>query len=103
MAQFTDEQLEAIDEAVENLRPEAKEYVTSLDAIRLRTTKDNYGEVLQFLVKLQKDAGTGAPLFLVAMVREGYPLVTATQLVGLLGWNTASVNPLLSRAYLEVA
>ena len=94
------EALTQIDNALDTIRPEAKEYVTSLDEISIKTTKDNYGQVMSFLSRLQKDSGEMAPLFLIAMVGEGYPLETASQLVTLFGWPT-SVDSLLTREYLK--
>lgn len=97
---MNDETLARIDAALDTIRPEAKEYVDSLGKIKIKTTQDNYGQVLQFLTKLQKDAGEMAPLFLIAMVGEGYPLVTAEQLSTLFGW-PSSVSSLLTREYLK--
>lgn len=94
------EALTQIDNALDTIRPEAKEYVTSLDEISIKTTKDNYGVVLAFLTKLKDDAGEMAPLFLIAMVGEGYPLETADQLATLFGW-PQSVHSLLTREYLK--
>jgi hypothetical protein len=100
---FTPEELAQVDKAVDTIRPEAKEYVTSLDAIRIKTTKDNYGEVLGFLTKLKQDVGIQmAAVFLIAMVGEGYPLVTATQLSNLFGM-PQTVAQLLTREYTKVA
>jgi hypothetical protein len=96
------EALTQIDNALDTIRPEAREYVTSLDEIKIKTTKDNYGTVLGFLTRLKEDAGSDmAPLFLIAMVGEGYPLETASQLSTLFGW-PASVDALLTREYLKV-
>jgi hypothetical protein len=89
-----------VDNALDTIRPEAKEYVASLDAIKIKTTKDNYGPVLAFLTKLKNESGELAPLFLIAMVGEGYPLETAKQLNTLLGW-PSSVDALLTREYLN--
>jgi len=100
MSAMSPEALAQIDEAVDSIRPEAKEYVQSLELIRLSTSKDNYGEVMSFLSRLQKDAGQMAALFLIAMVGEGYPRVTAEQLVGIMGW-PSSVSELLTREYLK--
>ena len=95
------EALKQIDNALDTIRPEAKEYVTSLDEIRIKTTKDNYGPVLAFLGKLKEDAGSDmAPLFLIAMVGAGYPLGTAQQLRSLLGF-PMTVDALLTREYLK--
>lgn len=99
---ITPEALTQIDNAVDTIRPEAKEYVTSLDEIRIKTTKDNYGQVLAFLTTLKDSAGADMPkLFLIAMVGEGYPLETASQLNTLLGW-PSTVDSLLTREYLKV-
>lgn len=97
---MNEEVLAQIDKAVDSLRPEAKEYVQSLDLIKLKTTKDNYGNVMSFLSQLQQDAGEMAPLFLIAMVGEGYPRITASKLVSVMGW-PSSVEQLLSREYLK--
>ncbi len=98
---MNDETLTRIDAALDTIRPEAKEYVASLDTIKISTTKDNYGTVLSFLTKLKDDVGGEMPaLFLIAMVGEGYPLATAQQLNTLFGW-PASVDTLLTREYLK--
>ncbi len=97
---MNDETLTRIDAALDIIRPEAKEYVASLDAIKISTTKDNYGTMLAFLTKLQEYTDDAAPLFLIAMVGEGYPLATAQQLNTLFGW-PASVDTLLTREYLK--
>ncbi len=80
MSDFTVEQM--IDAAVDVVRPEAREFVAILSK-GIKTTKDNYGRVLALLSKLE---GETAPLFLIAMVREGYPADTADQLVTLFQW-----------------
>jgi hypothetical protein len=95
MTELTVEQ--RVDAAVDVVRPEAKEYVDSLDAIKISTTKDNYGNVLGFLGKLLKASGEMAPLFLIAMVGEGYPAETAHQLVTLFQW-PVSVTEAIERA-----
>lgn len=97
---MNEQALAQVDNALDTIRPEAAEYVKSLDAISIKTTKDNYGTVLAFLTKLKDDAGEMAPLFLIAMVGEGYPLATAQQLNTLFGW-PASVDTLLTREYLK--
>lgn len=79
----TNEKLASLDEAIEYLMPEAQEYVEMLAGIRWSTTKDNYGRVLEILSRLQGDT---APLFLIALVRAGYPSDTAHQIVQLMGW-----------------
>lgn len=93
---MNEQALAQVDAALDTIRPEAKEYAESLDAVSIPTTKDNYGRVLSFLSSLQKDAGEVAPLFLIALVGEGYPLETAQQLNSLLGW-PSSVHELLTR------
>lgn len=90
--------LDRVDAAVDVLREDAAEYVRTLDEVRIKTTKDSYGRVMELLTRLD---GEAAPLFLIAMVREGYPLATAEQLATLYGWS-ASVPILLRRAYLQV-
>jgi hypothetical protein len=96
------EALAQIDKALDTIRQEAKEYVTSLDEIKIKTTKDNYGPVLAFLTKLKDDADADmAKLFLIAMVGAGYPLETASQLNTLFGW-PATIDSLLTREYLKV-
>ena len=97
---MNDEPLARIDAALDNIRPAANEYVKSLHLLKIQTTKDNYGPVLAFLTRLQKESGEMAPLFLIAMVGEGYPLATAKQLNTLFGW-PASVDALLNREYLK--
>ena len=89
--------LQRIDAAVDTIRPEAREYVTSLDERRIKTTKDSYGDVMQLLSRLD---GEMAPLFLIAMVGEGYPLTTADELARLYGW-PSTVTSLLQREYLK--
>lgn len=99
---MNDETLARIDAAVDVIRPEAKEYVTSLDLIKIKTTKDSYGNVMSFLARLQKESGEMAPLFLIAMVGEGYPRVTAEELVSVMGW-PSTISTLLTREYLKEA
>jgi len=82
-----------IDAAVDSMRPEAIEYLAALDK-GIKTTQDNYGRVMAFLSKLD---GIGGPLFLTALVAEGYPVVTAHQLVSLMGWS-AGVSQAIERA-----
>lgn len=80
---MTDEVLARIDAAIELILPEAQEYVKGILGQRIKTTQDNYGNVLHTLAVLD---GEMAPLFLIAMVRAGYPQRTALQLVTLMGW-----------------
>ena len=95
---MTPEQLEQVDNAVELIRPEATEYLQTLSEISVPTTKDNYGEVMSFLSMLSKDAaGHMAPLFLIALVEEGYPADTADQLVSVMGWGSP-IRELVARA-----
>lgn len=75
------------------MRPEAIEYLAALDK-GIKTTQDNYGRVMAFLSKLD---GIGGPLFLTALVAEGYPASTANQLVSLMGWS-AGVSQAIERA-----
>ena len=93
----TSEQLAKVDEAVDLVRPEAADFVKALDLDHMRTTKDNYGRVMSMLSKLEVQT---AILFLIAMVGEGYPLVTATQLSHIMGW-PSQIDDLLSREYLK--
>jgi hypothetical protein len=82
------EQKELMNKVIEDLRPEAREYVKSIMGDKFKTTKDNYGKVMGFLSSLSEKAGTktAAILFLAAMVREGYPKDTASQLGNIMGW-----------------
>jgi len=73
---------EAIQKAVEALRPEAKLVVAELMNDPYKTTKDNYGKAMAYLTAL----GKYGPLLLAAMVKEGYPKITADQLKQLMGW-----------------
>lgn len=94
------EALAQIDNALDLIRPEATDYVKSLDEIKIKTTQDNYGSVMSFLSRLQKESGEMAPLFLIAMVGAGYPRGTASQLVTVMGW-PSSVEQLLTREHLK--
>jgi hypothetical protein len=74
---------DAINAAIEKIRPVAKELIAEIEKTPA-TTKDHYGEVMGFLSNLgSKKIGQ---LFLAAMVREGYPKDTASQLTTLMGW-----------------
>jgi hypothetical protein len=70
-------------QAVDIIRPEAKELVSTLqwDADS-QTTKDGYGRVMQFLAGLP---GAIQVTFLRAMVDAGYPADTAAQLAEIQG------------------
>jgi len=83
---MTEEQRERFTKIVDLLRPDAKEHVKELMADPYKTTKDNYAKVMALVSALEKDnKGTGQ-LFLVAMVKEGYPKQTADQIRSILGW-----------------
>lgn len=92
---ITDEQLGQIDAAVDVILPEAQEYVDRILRDPIKTTKDNYGKVLAFLTGFPSGSETGA-LFLIALVRAGYPRRTALQLVGIMGW-PSTVAALIER------
>ncbi len=63
--------------------PEAEEYLISLSEIKIKTTQDNYGNVMAFLTKLpSKEAQAG---FLGALVDAGYPADTGDQLASIMG------------------
>ena len=94
---MNDDVLERIDAAVDMVRPEAKEFVTAIDLDRMKTTQDGYGRVMAMLSRLDGEMGA---LFLIAMVGEGYPLITADKLVGIMGW-PSTVSVLLQREYLK--
>lgn len=64
--------------AIEAIRPEAKEFVDAMINEPIKTTENNYGKVMSFLSTF--DNPNLAKLFLVAMVREGYPQTTADQI-----------------------
>lgn len=93
MNNLTDDQLSAIDDAIDTVMPEATEYVEALNEIRFPTTQDNYGTVMTFLSKLPD--GTG-PVFLLALVRAGYPASTGEQLARVMGYRHA-VSDLIVR------
>ena len=76
------EQKEKYLKAIEAVRPEAKEFVDAIMNEPIKTTENNYGKVMAFLSTL--DNQNIAKLFLVAMVREGYPQTTADQISQLL-------------------
>jgi hypothetical protein len=94
-ATMSDGILAKVDKAVDEVRPEAVEYLRILDGEQIRTTKDSYGNVMALLSKL--GGGEMAALFLIALVREGYPLGTAESLSGIMGF-PATIPPLLQRA-----
>jgi hypothetical protein len=75
---MTTEQKEKYLKAIEAIRPEAKEFVDAMMNEPIMTTENNYGQVMAFLSTF--DNRNLAKLFLVAMVREGYPRSTAGQI-----------------------
>jgi len=79
---ITAEQQAKIDNAVETLRPEARELLNSFKG-QIKTTKDNYGNVMSFLSHI--NSKTVQILFLRALVKEGYPAGTASQVASLMG------------------
>lgn len=93
---ITDEQFTRIDAAVDVILPEAQEYVDRILRDPIKTTKDNYGKVLAFLSGFPAGGGETAALFLIALVRAGYPQWTALQLVQLMGW-PSTVAALIER------
>ena len=67
----------------ESFAPEAVEYLSSLDAIKIKMTQDNYGQVMSFLSKLpNKEMQAG---FLGALIDAGYPADTGNQLAQIMG------------------
>jgi hypothetical protein len=83
MADQECERKKKYEEVVEALRPDAKEFVDQMLKDPMKTTKNNYGKVMSFLSQLKPPMGQ---LFLMAMVKEGYPKITADQLKQLMGW-----------------
>lgn len=77
------ERKKKFEEVVELLRPDAKEFVMNVMGNQVKTTKDNYGHVMGFLSQLKPPMGQ---LFLMAMVKEGYPKNTADQIKQIMGW-----------------
>jgi len=77
------ERKKKFEEVVELLRPDAKEFVMNVMGNQVKTTKDNYGHVMGFLGQLKPPMGQ---LFLMAMVKEGYPKNTADQIKQIMGW-----------------
>ena len=82
-----EEQKVKIADAVQSLRPEAKEFLESLKKDRIKTTKDNYGPVMAFLSNFKQPVL--AQIFLAAMIYEGYPKDTAGAICRLMGWNSS--------------
>ena len=74
--------LSQINAAVDYLQPEAEEYVGMIKDEPIPLTKDNYGKVMAFLSGL----GEAGWIFLIAMVRAGYPADTAEQLARIMGY-----------------
>jgi hypothetical protein len=81
---MTCEQKERFEKAVEMLRPDAKEFTETMLNDPIKTTQNNYGRVMAFLSGIKSPAM--AQLFLIAMVREGYPKQTADTLRQIMGW-----------------
>ena len=80
---MTPDQKIMFDKAVESVRPEAKEFVDILLKDPMKTTKDNYGKAMAFLSRIENK--TTQKVFILAMVKEGYPVDTAIQLTSLMG------------------
>jgi hypothetical protein len=83
---MTCEQKERFTKIVEALRPEAKEFTNQMLKDPMKTTQNNYGKVMAFISSLEaKKRGFGF-LFLMAMEKEGYPSMTASQIRSIMGW-----------------
>ena len=83
MADQECERKKKFEEVVELLRPDAKEFVQEMLKDRMKTTQNNYGKVMSFVSQLKPPMGQ---LFLMAMVKEGYPKITADQIKQIMGW-----------------
>jgi hypothetical protein len=83
MATQTCERKEAFEKVVEMLREDAKVFTSQMLKDPMKTTQNNYGKVMGFLSQLKPPMGQ---LFLMAMVKEGYPKITADQIKQIMGW-----------------
>ena len=86
MAKLTPEEKQKLLNAIELLRAVAKALVQLVMSEPLET-KDNYAKVLAFMSGMEASK-LKQQLFLLAMIKEGYPKDTAMEIANILGLNS---------------